>query len=442
MASRRVIDATIYVLRITVKLTDLRGILQYVPQFRDKTFILAIDAGIVTNDNFATLLLDVALLWSLNIRVVLVHGAAAQIARLAEARGVTPSNLDGSGVTDATTLELALTAANRLTHEILEGLSAHDLRAASTNVVTAHPVGVLQGVDQLFTGKAERIDVELLRSLLSQGVVPIIPPLGFDGDGKTYRLNSDGLAVATAVQLKAVKLIFVTARPGLMHRGQLIRQMLVSELNQLLHQDLAGFAGDAVSKAQHAVRACQSGIPRVHVIDGTLDEGLLGEVFSNHGLGTLIYANEYENIRPAQKKDVRAIYALTQQAVEADELLKRTRISIERQLGDYYIFEIDKNPVGCVALHVDPERKQGELACLYVSEPHENEGIGRKLIQFVENRARELGLRELLALSTQAFTYFQSKAGFAEGTPDDLPPARREKYDQSGRNSKVLVKKL
>jgi amino-acid N-acetyltransferase len=425
-----------------VKLTDLRGILQYVPQFRDKTFILAIDAGIVTNDNFATLLLDVALLWSLNIRVVLVHGAAAQIARLAEARGVTPSNLDGSGVTDATTLELALTAANRLTHEILEGLSAHDLRAATTNVITAHPVGVLQGVDHLLTGKVERIDVELLRSLLSQGVVPIIPPVGFDGDGKTYRLNSDGLAVATAVQLKAVKLIFVTAQPGLLHRGELIRQMIVSELNQLLTHDLAGFPPDTVSKAQHAVRACQAGIPRVHVIDGTLDEGLLGEVFSNHGLGTLIYANEYENIRAALKKDVRAIYALTQQAVEADELLKRTKVSIERQLGDYFIFEIDKNPVGCVALHVYPERHQGELACLYVSEPHENEGIGRKLIQFVENRARELGLRELLALSTQAFTYFQSKAGFAEGTPDDLPPARREKYDQSGRNSKVLVKKL
>jgi amino-acid N-acetyltransferase len=269
-----------------------------------------------------------------------------------------------------------------------------------------------------------------------------VPPLGFDGDGKTYRVNSDGLAVAIAAQLKAVKLIFVTAQPGLLHRGQLIRQMMVDELNELLQQDIGGFAPEMVSKAQHAVRGGQAGIPRVHVIDGTLDEGLLGEVFSNHGLGTLIYANEYENIRPAQKKDVRAIYALTQQGVEADELVKRTRSTIEKQLGDYYIFEIDKNPVGCVALHVYPESRQGELACLYVSSAHENEGIGRKLIQFVENRARELGIRELLALSTQAFTYFQSKAGFVEGTPDHLPPARREKYDQSGRNSKVVLKKL
>jgi len=425
-----------------VKLTDLRGILQYIPQFREKTFILAIDGAIVTDDNFATLMLDVALLWSLNIRVVLVHGASAQIKSLAEHHQVKASDLDGAGVTDATTLDLALTAANRLTHEILEGLSANDLRAAYANVIVAHPVGILQGVNHLFTGKVERVDADLLHSLLAQGVVPVIPPLGFDGDGKTYRVNSDGVALAVAEQLKAIKLIFVTAQDGLIYRGTLIPQMLVGELGRLIQQDAGGFAPEMISKAQHATAACAAGIPRVHVINGTLDEGLLGEVFSNHGLGTLIYANEYEHIRPAKKKDVRAIQLLTKQAVEAEELMKRSRGVIEKSLGDYFIFEIDKNPVACVALHVYPEENQGELACLYVSSSHENQGVGRKLIQFVENKARELGLRELLALSTQAFTYFQSKGGFVEGTPDDLPPPRREKYEQSGRRSKVLVKKL
>jgi len=425
-----------------VKLTDLRGILQYIPQFREKTFILAIDGAIVTDDNFATLMLDVALLWSLNIRVVLVHGASAQIRSLAEGQQVKASDLDGAGVTDAATLDLALTAANRLTHEILEGLSTNDLRAAYPNVIVAHPVGILQGVDQLFTGKVERVDADLLNSMLAQGVVPVIPPLGFDGDGRTYRVNSDGVAVAVAEQLKAIKLIFVTPQDGLMYRGELISQMLVSELGKLVQQDPGGFAPEMISKAQHATAACTAGVPRVHVINGTLDEGLLGEVFSNHGIGTLIYANEYENIRPAKKKDVRAIQLLTKQAVEADELLKRTRAVIEKSLGDYFIFEIDKNPVGCVALHLYPDVNKGELACLYVASSHENQGIGRKLIQFVENKARELGLKELLALSTQAFTYFQSKGGFTEGTSDDLPPARRERYEQSGRNSKVLVKKF
>ncbi|MCU0784083.1 MAG: amino-acid N-acetyltransferase [Verrucomicrobia bacterium] len=425
-----------------MKPTDLRGILQYIPRFREKTFIISVDGAIVTDENFANILLDVAVLRSLNIRVVLVHGASAQIKALAAEQKIKPSDLDGAGVTDIATLKLALTGANRLTHEILEGLSANDLRAASTNAIIAHPMGIIQGVDHLFTGKVERVDVELLQTLLSQGVVPVIPPLGFDGDGKTYRVNSDNVAVAVADALKAVKLIFITPTDGLFCQGKLIRQMLAGDLDALLEKNKCDFRAEMVSKAHHAAAACRAGVPRVHVINGSVDEGLLAEVFSNEGIGTLIYANEYQQIRPAKKKDVRAIQLLTQNAVQSDELLKRTRASIEKNLGDYFIFEIDKNPVACVALHTYSEHGKGELASLYVNPSHENQGIGRKLIQFIENKAREAGLNDLLTLSTQAFTYFQSKGGFVEGSPNDLPPARREKYDQSGRNSKVLVKRL
>ena len=425
-----------------MKPTDLRGILQYIPQFREKTFVLAIDGAIVTDENFATLLLDVAVLRSLNIRVVLVHGASAQIKLLSEEQKIPASNFDGAGITDAATLQLALNAANRLTHEILEGLSANDLRAVCPNVIIAHPLGIIGGVDHQFTGKVEKVDVEMLQTLLTQGMIPVIPPLGFDGDGKTYRVNSDGVAVAVAEALKATKLIFITAADGILVQGRLIRQMLVADLESVIAMQKNDIAPELLSKALHAVTACKAGIPRVHVINGKVDEGLLAEVFSNEGIGTLIYANEYQQIRRAMKKDVRAIQLLTKAAVESAELMRRTRPMIEKNLADYFIFEIDKNPVACVALHVFPEQKKGELACLYVNPLHENRGIGRKLIQFIENKAKEMNLEELLTLSTQAFTYFQSKGGFAEGTPDDLPPARREKYDQSGRNSKVLVKKL
>ncbi len=425
-----------------MKLTDLRGILQYIPQFREKTFILAVDGGIVTEENFANILLDVALLRSLNIRVVLVHGAAEQIKALEEKEGVQASNLDGTGVTDAATLQLAIEAANRLTHEILQGLSANDLRAACTNAIVAHPIGIIHGIDQLLTGKVERIDIELLQTLLNQGIIPVIPPLGFDSDGKTYRVNSDSIAVAAADSLKATKLIFITSQDGLRYNDKLIRQVLVSDLLKLVQSAPSGFSPEMVSKARHAAAACAAGVHRVHIVNGREDEALLSEVFSNEGIGTLIYANEYEQIRPARKKDIRAIQGLTKKAVEAEELVRRTRSEIEKNLTDYYIFEIDRNPVACVALHVYPAQQQGELASLYVDPSHENQGIGRKLIHFVENRARETGLTELIALSTQTFSYFQSKGGFAKGTPEDLPPDRRVKYDQSGRNSKVLLKKL
>jgi amino-acid N-acetyltransferase len=424
-----------------VKLTDLRSILQYIPRFREKIFVISIDGAIVTSENFANILLDVAVLRSLSIRVVLVHGAAAQIETLAGEQNIQASNLDGSGVTDAATLKLALTAANRLTHEILEGLSANDLRAATCNALIAHPMGIIHGQDHLFTGKVERVDTEMLQALLGQGIIPVVPPLGFDGDGKTYRVNSDAVALEVAKALSATKLIFITTLDGLIFRDKLIQQILVVELNALLAQDKAGFAPEIASKAQFAAAACNAGVSRVHVINGRVDEALLAEVFSNEGVGTLVHANEYQQIRKAMKKDIRAILTLTKNSVDSEELVKRTRATLEKTLADFYIFETDKNPVACVAVHPLDQTK-GELACLYVSPSHENQGIGQKLVAFAETKAREMGLAELITLSTQAFTYFQSKGGFAEGTPDDLPPARREKYEQSGRKSKVLIKKL
>src|SRR5881397_1785355 len=239
-----------------MKLTDLRGILQYIPRFREKTFIVSIDGAVVTDENFANILLDVAVLRSLNIRVVIVHGAAAQIKALAEEQNVKPSDLHGSGITDAVTLRLALTAANRLTHEILEGLSANDLRAACTNGIIAHPMGIIQGVDHLFTGKVERVDVELFQTLLSQGIIPVVPPLGFDGDGKTYRVNSDSVAVAVAYALKATKLIFITTQDGIFRQGQLIRQVLVADLDAILANHRSEILPEMLSKAIHASAAC------------------------------------------------------------------------------------------------------------------------------------------------------------------------------------------
>ena len=420
--------------------TDLRGILRYVPQFREKTFVIAADGAVVGDENFGTILLDVAVLRSLNVRTVLVHGASAQIQALADEKTASPSDLEGSGVTDEATLLLALTAANRLTHEILEGLSATDLRGASTNAVIAHPYGIVRGVDHLFTGRVERIDVELLQTLLASGIVPVVPPLGMDGDGRTYRVNSDSVAVEVARALHAVKLVYITTAEGLVVNGAVARQIAVDELSAALDKGLVAPA--QASKARHAVAACRNGVPRVHVLDGRVDEGLLAEVFSNEGVGTMVFANEYRQIRRARRRDIRSIQQLIQQSVESEELLPRSRAAIERQLEDYYIYEVDRNPIACVALHVYAEEKKGEVACLRVRPSHENQGIGRRMTQFVEERAREMGLRSLLALSTQAYNFFGSKAGFAEGSPSDLPATRRERYEQSGRRSKILVKVL
>jgi amino-acid N-acetyltransferase len=425
-----------------LRLTDLREILRYVPQFRDKVFVIAVDGAVVEDDNFGNLLLDIALLRSLRIGVALVHGAGHQICRLAEQRGVTPSNTDGTGVTDAATLELALTAANRVTHEVLEGLAATDLRGAAGNALVAHPAGILRGIDHQFTGRVERVDTALLNALLENDIVPVIPPLGSDGEGNTYRLNSDAVAVEVARALRAVKLIFLTVGDGVRRGDELLRQLSVEEAEAVLKRHRTEVPEAAVSKLEQAVRAARDGVPRIHIIDGRVEEGLLAEVFSNEGIGTLVYANEYQAIRRAQKKDTRAIYTLTQAGMETDELMRRTRAEIERQIGDFFVFEIDHNPAGCVAVHFHPAEQKAELACMVVDGKYENQGIGLKLMRYGEEHARAGGARELFCLSTQTFNYFVQKGGFQLGSAADLPPARRERYERSGRRSQVLVKQL
>jgi len=425
-----------------MKPTDLRGILHYIPQFRDKVFIIAIDGAVVADDNFHNLLLDIAVLRSLSIQIVIVHGAGQQIKALAQELNQPLSNWDGAGVTDTATLRLAMMGANSVTHEILEGLSGNNLRSAQTNAIEAIPLGILKGVDYQHTGKVHQVDVEMLRQLLDKGIIPVIPPLGFDGNGHTYRLNSDAVAVEVARALGAVKLMLITSHNGLEVAGQFISQIAVQDLENLLKTSADKFQPDILSKAQHALIASQGGVPRVHIINGQVDEGLLAEVFSNEGIGTLIYANEYQGIRPAMRKDIRHIFALIQPSILGDQLLKRTRTAIEKHINEYFVFEIDDNIVGCVAITPYPAEKKAELACLQINPAHEHRGIGTKLAARAEVVAKEAGAETMFCLSTQAFTFFQHKLGYREGATDDLPSSRREKYEQNGRNSKILLKNL
>jgi len=425
-----------------MKLPELRGILQYVTRFRDKIFVIAIDGEILASDNFPNILLDIAVLRSLNIKVVLVHGAGSQIERTAVEHDIAISNSDGSGVVDAQTLQLSINVAIRLTNEIMEGLTQVDLRAAYANCIIAHPAGIIGGIDYQFSGKVEKVDTRCLELFLREQIVPVIPPLGFDGEGRTFRVNSDLVALEVASALHAAKLIFLSTYDGLVLDGQRIGQLVAAEVEEVLKKQRNHLAPNLASKLEHAAEACQYGIPRVHLLNGTINEALLAEIFSNGGIGTMIYSNEYEQIRRVYKKDVRAVISLIQQSVRNEELLRRTRTEILADIDDYWVLEIDRHIVGCVAMYPYPEQKMAELACLYVSRSTENQGLGRKLMSFVETLAKQRGFNRLFALSTQAFVYLQQKGGFREADADILPPVRRVRYEASGRNSRILIKDL
>ncbi|KIE59023.1 N-acetylglutamate synthase [Methylacidiphilum kamchatkense Kam1] len=426
-----------------MNVSDLRGILAYIPQFREKVFVIAIDGAIAASENFPNLVLDLAVLRSVAIKVVLVHGIAHQLKQLSLLLHTDLSDTTGIGITDQKTHELSLIASSKVTFQILEALSASDLRACATNAIIAHPFGIVSGVDYQLTGRINKIDVPFIEYLLQKNIIPVIGPIGFDGEGKSYRINSDAVAQCMAEALHAEKLIYLTTYPGILdNEGNLIRELDV-QAAQEFHKNFSKSQPEQLrSKLEHAIHACKNGVNRVHIIDGRMDEALLSEIFSNTGIGTMIYANQYESIRPARKKDIGAILKLIQEPIESDEILPRKAVDIARDLQSYYVFELDKQIVGCMAVYPYPKTSQAELACLSVAKSHENQGIGRKMIHYAEKLASQQGFKQLFLLSTRAYVYFMQKGGFKEADPSILPLERKIKYEKTGRNSKVLYKPL
>jgi amino-acid N-acetyltransferase len=426
-----------------IKPTDLRGILQYVPRFQGQIFIIAIDGSIVADENFSNLLVDVAVLRSLAIKVVIVHGIGHQIQELSVIRNIPITNVDGTGVTDAATLDLAVRASSRVAHLLVEGLTQNSLKCVTTNAVRALPTGIIKGVDQQFTGKVERIDKEFIRELIDRQVVPLFSPIAFGPDGRSLRVNSDLLAAELAEALHATKIIYLTPQPGLEIDGEVRRDISVDALRKILQDDPTKLAESSHSKAVHAVKAIETGTPRVHVVDGRVFDSLLNEIFSNEGVGSLIYGNDYQQIRKARKGDVRMIYNLTRSAVKREELIYRSQQAIEKNIDQFFVFEIDENIIACVTLYFYPDQPAtAEVGSLYVLPFYHNRGIGKKMVEYACLMAKERGAATVIALSTQSFGFFTNVLGFQEATKEILPEARLKLYEESGRNAKVLVKQL
>jgi amino-acid N-acetyltransferase len=257
------------------------------------------------------------------------------------------------------------------------------------------------------------------------------------------RINSDLLAAELAEALGASKIVFLSDQPGLVIGGEFKREIAVEALRTLLKDHPEQIVEPARSKALHAIKAIETGTTRVHIVDGRVFDGLLNEIFSNEGVGSLIYGNDYQQIRQATRRDVRFIYNLTRGAVRREELLHRTQQAIEKNIDQFFVFEIDENIIACVTLYFYPDKPQlAEVGSLYVMPFYQKRGIGKKMVEYACLQAKERGATTVVALSTQSFGFFTDTCGFEEKDKSVLPEARLKLYDESGRNPKVLIKLL
>lgn len=402
--------------------------------------MVSLDGAVIKSPDFSNILLDLAVLRSLNIDVVLVHGAATQIEALGEKRGIELSNCDGTGVTDEATLEVSMDAISRLSHSVMQSLTAVQIRAASTNAIHARPAGIIGGVDTEFTGTLDHIDSAMLRSFLDQNILPVVQPLGFDSEGRTLRVNSDKVAREVAIALGAAKIIFLSVDNPIKSDDFKSRQWSSEHAASVLDSKRSKkFATGFSSKVKEAIRATRDGVPRVHLIGVDRNDALLAELFSNEGVGLMVYADEYHEVRGANSGDADEIYSLIRRAVEDEQLLERPRSEIISRINDYIVLAIDGNVVGCVAVHYYKEEKLAELACLFVKRGHNGMGYGKILIDAARKRADALKAETLFCLSTQTTNYFE-KAGFQkENDLSILPDDRLAKWKGNNRNAVLLV---
>lgn len=416
---------------------DLRGILQYVPLFRGKTFVVSIDGGVISDEIFNQLLLDLAVLNSLNVRIVLVHGAKCQIEAMAESRDVTLSNSDGTGPTDEVSLEVSLDAISRLTNDLLRDLNTVGLKAVTANVVSAHPAGVVDGVEYLNTGKIDQIDHDSIEGFLKEGMVPVLSPIGFDRSGPMLRMNSDEVAMETAVAIKADKLIYLSE--DFYDLDLDFKKIISSEVLEFVKsKDLES---GLECKLHYSARACDLGVSRVHLLDGLEDEVLLTELFSNEGVGLMVHADDYLTVRKAVIGDVPELLLMMSHSMEDGELRKRDKQMLSQEIADFHVLEVDGNMVSCVALHCSDSNK-AEVAGLFVKRDHEGRGYGKRMVEHAEKIANEKGATEVFALSTQAYHYFIEKLGYEEDSDYLLPEERESLLKESCRNARILVKKF
>jgi len=419
----------------------------YIHAHRNRTFVIFFSGVAVTEPDFDNLIHDFALLKSLGVRLVLVHGIRTQIDERVLEQGDTPKFHHHLRITDATTLQYVKQAAGLVRIEVEALLSmgvsgspmaGAKIRVASGNFVTAKPLGVLDGIDYCYTGKVRRIDSQGIHQQLDQNNVVLISPIGYSPSGEVFNLSAEEVATEVAISLQAEKLILLTEQACVSPQDQQpIQQLTTAQANELLQQTPK--LSEVIARSlQAAIQSCQQGVQRAHLINRHVDGALLLELFTRDGIGTLISSTAFETIRTATLDDIGGILELIKPLEQQGKLAKRSREKIEMEISDYVVIERDGLIIGCIALHADLPGQFGAIACLAVHPDYQGGARAKRMLEFVYDKAKQLQLNTLFVLSTQTMHWFIEQ-GFLPTDLQHLPEALRLLYNPA-RNSKILYK--
>lgn len=421
----------------------------YINAFRGKTFVIAFGGEMLTDEQFAPMVHDIALLNSLGIRLVLVHGARPQIeARLKEkkAKIVYENNIR---ITDDNALACVKDANSSARTDIEALLSigltnspmpGNGISVISGNFVTAQPYGIRDGIDYQHTGEVRKIDTHSIEKVLANNSIVLLSPIGYSPTGEIFNLTAEDVATSTAISLKAAKLIYLVDAKGITDtRNRLIRELTVNHANELLEKNKK-LSSSVKRCLESAITACQHDIERTHILDRHINGALLLELFTRDGCGTLISSDSYEDIRSARTSDLAGLIELIKPLEEDDILVRRSREKLEMEIDHFTVIERDGMIIACAALYAYLDDHVAELACLAVHPDYQGSKRGDQLLQFIEKQTRQLGIQKLFVLTTRATHWFRER-GFTASDIKKLPVKRKSLYNYQ-RNSKMFSKEI
>jgi amino-acid N-acetyltransferase len=418
----------------------------YINAHRDKTFVIMLPGAAIQDDNFANIIHDLALLHSLGIKLVLVHGARPQIEAQLDQANVESTVHQSLRVTDQDHLTEIIQAVAAARTEIESALSSglpnspmHGarIRALGGNIITAKPYGVLDGIDLQHTGKVRSVDVASVEMILNSKSIALVSPLGYSPTGEVFNLSYMDVATEIASALRADKFIAYTSQSGFCNQqGELIHQLTLQECAAQLA--LLDAAHEHSQSLQACFSACKRGVNRAQIISYKDDGALLQELFTREGSGTLVHNDTYETIRPANIDDVGGILELIEPLEQQGVLVRRSRERLESEINQFTVMEMDGTVIACAALYI--HEKRAELACVATHLEYQNGGRAAKLLQAIEKQATHQHMSELFVLTTQTAHWFIEQ-GFAEADVAHLPESKQDLYNFQ-RNSKIFIKLL
>jgi amino-acid N-acetyltransferase len=432
-----------------------RAVAPYMHAYRGKTFVVAMAGELIAAGKLNAFVQDLAILHSIGIKLVLVHGFRPQVNEQLLAKGHVSRFSHGLRITDAVALDAAQEAAGQLRFEIEAAFSQglpntpmanSTVRMVSGNFLTARPVGIVDGVDFMHSGLVRRVDAVAIRRAIDIGALVLLSPFGFSPTGEAFNLTMEDVATSTAIALRADKLLFLTEVPGIREHPQdadagIDTELALADAKRMLATlPTPTQPTDTAFYLQHCVRACEGGVERSHILPFGTDGALLLEVFTHDGIGTMVVDEKLESLREATVDDVGGILQLIEPFERDGTLVRRERTEIERDIANYTVIEHDGVIFGCAALYPYPEARTAEMAALTVSAQVQGQGDGERILKRIEQRARVMGLDSIFVLSTRTMHWF-IKRGFVQVDPDQLPDARKKKYNWD-RRSMVLVKKI